>query len=96
MSGAADRDAKSQEGGANPMLGPPYAIDLQAFRSPLGLPCQAPPWGYVAGVDLDAAKIAWMHKNGTIRDNAPVPVPVKMGVPSLGDYVIAYALPTPR
>ena len=28
--------------------------------------------------------IAWMHRNGTIRDSAPVPIPIKMGVPSLG------------
>jgi quinoprotein glucose dehydrogenase len=88
MGEAADRDAKSQEGGANPMLGTPYAIDLQALRSPVGLPCQAPPWGYVAGVDINGAKIAWMHKNGTIRDNSPLPVPVKMGVPSLGGPII--------
>lgn len=88
VSGAADRDAKSQEGGANPMLGTPYAVDLEAFRSPLGLPCQSPPWGYVAGIDLKNAKITWMHKNGTIRDNAPLPVPVKMGVPSLGGPIM--------
>jgi len=25
-----------------------------------------------------------MHRNGTIRDSAPLPVPIKMGVPSLG------------
>jgi quinoprotein glucose dehydrogenase len=25
-----------------------------------------------------------MHKNGTIRDSAPLPIPIPMGVPSLG------------
>jgi predicted signal transduction protein with EAL and GGDEF domain len=25
-----------------------------------------------------------MHKNGTVRDSAPVPIPLTMGVPSLG------------
>jgi quinoprotein glucose dehydrogenase len=65
-------------------LGAPYAVVLKPFTSPLGIPCQAPPWGYVAGVDLASGKIAWMHRNGTVRDLAPVPLPFKMGVPSLG------------
>ena len=38
------------------------------FLSPLGMPCQAPPWGYVAAADLTTGKIAWKHKNGTVRD----------------------------
>ena len=33
-------------------------------------------------------KIAWMHKNGTIRDAAPLPIPIKMGVPSLGGPIV--------
>ncbi|HEX6959733.1 MAG TPA: glucose/quinate/shikimate family membrane-bound PQQ-dependent dehydrogenase [Ferrovibrio sp.] len=78
----------SQEIGNNPNYGAPYAADLRPFLSPLGLPCQAPPWGYVAGMDLRKGKIVYMHKNGTIRDSAPVPLPFKMGVPSLGGPVI--------
>ncbi|HCW95542.1 MAG TPA: membrane-bound PQQ-dependent dehydrogenase, glucose/quinate/shikimate family, partial [Pseudomonas sp.] len=26
----------------------------------------------------------WLRKNGTVRDRAPLPLPFKMGVPSLG------------
>ncbi len=29
-----------------------------------------------------------MHKNGTIQDKSPLPVPIKMGVPSLGGPMI--------
>jgi quinoprotein glucose dehydrogenase len=29
-----------------------------------------------------------MHKNGTIRDSSPVPVPVPLGVPSLGGTMV--------
>jgi len=68
----------------NENLGAPFAIEMSAFTSPLGIPCQAPPWGYVAAADLTTGKIAWMHKNGTVRDLAPVPVPFRMGVPTLG------------
>lgn len=68
--------------------GAPFAVDLSPFLSKLGLPCQAPPWGYVAGVDLANAKIAWKHPNGTIRDKSPVPLPFKLGVPSLGGPIL--------
>jgi quinoprotein glucose dehydrogenase len=61
---------------------------LNAFLSPLGLPCQAPPWGYVAGVDLRSGKVVYQHKNGTIRDSSPVPLPLRMGVPSLGGPIM--------
>ncbi|MDX6749801.1 glucose/quinate/shikimate family membrane-bound PQQ-dependent dehydrogenase [Geminicoccaceae bacterium 1502E] len=68
----------------NENLGAPFAVELHPFTSPLGLPCQEPPWGYVAGADLATGEIAWMHRNGTVRDRAPVPLPFEMGVPDLG------------
>jgi quinoprotein glucose dehydrogenase len=72
----------------NENFGAPYAIALGAFLSPLGIPCQAPPWGYVAGVDLRSGKIVWRHRNGTVRDLSPIPLPLKMGVPDLGGPII--------
>ncbi|MGN5593174.1 membrane-bound PQQ-dependent dehydrogenase, glucose/quinate/shikimate family [Stutzerimonas nitrititolerans] len=68
----------------NENFGAPFAVKLEAFVSPIGLPCTAPPWGYVAGADLRTGKTHWLRKNGTVRDRAPIPLPFKMGVPSLG------------
>ena len=68
----------------NENFGAPFAVKLHPFTSVLGIPCQAPPWGYVAGVDLRTGKIAWEHRNGTVRDLSPIPVPFRMGVPNLG------------
>jgi quinoprotein glucose dehydrogenase len=68
----------------NENFGAPYAARMGAFLSPLGLPCQAPPWGYVAGADLTTGKIAYRHVNGTVRDLSPLPLPFKMGVPGIG------------
>ncbi|MCF7203096.1 membrane-bound PQQ-dependent dehydrogenase, glucose/quinate/shikimate family [Pseudomonas oligotrophica] len=68
----------------NENFGAPFAVELKPFVSPLGLPCTAPPWGYVAGADLRTGKTHWLRRNGTVRDRAPVPLPLKMGVPSLG------------
>ena len=70
--------------GLNPNKGAPFAVYLNPFLSKLGLPCQAPPWGYVAGIDFASGKIAWKHRNGTIEDKSPLPLPIKLGVPSLG------------
>lgn len=68
----------------NENLGAPFAVKMGPFLSPLGLPCQAPPWGSVAGVDLVSGEIVWQRRNGTVRDVSPIPLPFRMGVPSLG------------
>jgi quinoprotein glucose dehydrogenase len=83
----AQTNAKGGSGGEmglQPQSGTPFAVEIKAFLSPLGFPCQAPPWGYVAAVDLRTMKKVWMHKNGTTRDSAPVPIALPLGVPSLG------------
>ncbi|WAJ26760.1 PQQ-binding-like beta-propeller repeat protein [Antarcticirhabdus aurantiaca] len=72
----------------NENFGAPYAVEMGPFMSPIGVPCQAPPWGYVAGADLSTGEIRWMHKNGTVRDLTPVPLPIPMGVPGLGGAVL--------
>ena len=56
--------------------------------SPLGVPCQAPAWGYVAAVDLTTAKVIWKHKNGTTRDSSPIPIGIPLGVPSMGGSMV--------
>ena len=85
------KDDKAPQGALpalNENFGAPFAIKLTAFLSPLGIPCQAPPWGYVAGVDLRTGKVAWQHRNGTVRDLSPLPLPLRMGVPDLGGAVV--------
>jgi quinoprotein glucose dehydrogenase len=74
--------------GIQPMYGTPFGVVLNPFLSPVGLPCMRPPWGYIAAIDLKTMRIAWMHKNGTVRDVAPLPIPIKMGVPSLGGPMV--------
>jgi quinoprotein glucose dehydrogenase len=72
--GGSDRHG-SDERGLNPNVGAPFAVELNPFLSPLGLPCQAPPWGYIAGLDLVSGKVVYQRKNGTIRDETPLPCP---------------------
>jgi quinoprotein glucose dehydrogenase len=72
--------------GVNPQAGTPFAVELKPFLSPLNIPCQAPPWGYVAAVEPASRTVIWEHKNGTTRDNMPLHLPVSfpVGVPGLG------------
>lgn len=74
--------------GVQPMYGAPYGVDLGIFLSPLGIPCLAPPWGNIAAIDLSTHKIVWQHRIGTIRDQAPLPLPFKLGVPMLGGPIV--------
>ena len=83
-----NQDVNTGEAGLNINTGGDYGVIMGPFVSPLGIPCQAPPWGYVAGVDLRTGQIAWQHKNGTIQDFAPVPLPLKLGVPGIGGPII--------
>jgi quinoprotein glucose dehydrogenase len=80
--------SKGQETGLQPMAGTPFAVDLHPLLSPVGIPCQAPPWGYMAAVDLHTMRKVWMHKNGTVVDRAPLPIPLPLGVPSLGGPLV--------
>ncbi|RUU00764.1 glucose/quinate/shikimate family membrane-bound PQQ-dependent dehydrogenase [Mesorhizobium sp. USDA-HM6] len=81
-------NTKGSEQGLNRNEGAPYAVVLKPFLSPLGIPCQAPPWGYVAGVDLRTGQIAYRHRNGTVYDMTPLPLPFKVGVPGIGGPMI--------
>jgi len=91
-----DADLYVQTGGSPPgrlpalneNFGAPFAVELGPFTSALGLPCQQPPWGYVAAADLVSGEIVWQHKNGTVRDASPLPLPFRMGVPSLGGPIV--------
>ena len=79
---------KASEMGINRNEGADYAVSMGPFLSPLGIPCQAPPWGYVAGADLRTGEIAYMHKNGTVEDMTPLPLPFKLGVPGIGGPIM--------
>lgn len=76
------------EPGFNENFGAPFAAMMRPFWSPVGLPCQAPPWGYVAAADLSTGEVVWKHRNGTVRDLSPIPLPFEMGVPAIGGPIV--------
>ncbi len=64
--------------------GTPYIMGRAPLFSPLRLPATKPPWGTLAAVDVNTGKLKWEVPLGTTRDIAPVPLPLRVGVPSMG------------
>lgn len=65
----------NDQSGLVPQEGTPYAADLGPFMSPLGVPCQQPPFGLIHAVDLATGKLAWERPLGTARDLGPMMTP---------------------
>ncbi|EHJ93458.1 glucose/quinate/shikimate family membrane-bound PQQ-dependent dehydrogenase [Vreelandella boliviensis] len=81
-----EAEGSASEQGLQINAGAPYAVKLGPLLSVLGLPCQAPSWGDVAGIDLQSNEVVWKHRNGTTRDSMPfgLPIGLNVGVPALG------------
>ncbi|MGL4280744.1 MAG: membrane-bound PQQ-dependent dehydrogenase, glucose/quinate/shikimate family [Albidovulum sp.] len=92
---AAPTDAVSSGGeavntgmGIVPMKGTPYAVNKNRFLSPLGIPCQSPPFGTLTAIDMKDQSIKWQVPVGTVRDTGPLGIkmrlPIPVGMPTLG------------
>jgi quinoprotein glucose dehydrogenase len=66
------RDAKANVSGEHGRFvaqeGTPFAAAINPFMSPLGIPCQAPPYGLLNAIDLTTGKMVWERPLGTARD----------------------------
>jgi len=63
-------------------LGTPYAAERTVLLSPLGIPCNAPPWGTLAAVDLSAGTIRWQVPLGSMA------MGLIRGLPNLGGPIV--------
>ncbi len=71
-----------------PQLGTPYAVARLPLLSPLGAPCNPPPWGTLTAVDLVSGRVLWVSTLGTTRDTAPFPLWLPYGAPNLGGSIV--------
>jgi len=78
--------------GAVAQAGLPYAAEVKPLMSPLGVPCQQPPWGMISAVDLRSRKLLWSQPFGTGADSGPLGIasrlPLRIGVPNTGGAVL--------
>jgi quinoprotein glucose dehydrogenase len=69
-------------------LGAPFAMTRALAASPLGMPCNKPPWGMMVAVDLKAGKILWQSSVGTAEDRAPLGMAFNWGTPLVSGLVV--------
>jgi quinoprotein glucose dehydrogenase len=85
----AARSAPDAEGQFTSQRGTPYGMNREGgLVSPWDIPCTPPPWGKLVAVDLADGSVSWGVPLGTIRDIAPVPMPIQWGTPNLGGPII--------
>ena len=72
----------------SPQHGTPYGVKREVLRSPLGLPCNPPPWGELVAVDLARGSIRWRVPLGTTADMVKNPANVTAGTPNLGGPIV--------
>ncbi|MAA87767.1 MAG: quinoprotein glucose dehydrogenase [Haliea sp.] len=69
-------------------LDTPYAVKRRPMLSPLGAPCNRPPWGVLTAIDMTTGKKAWEVPLGSTRDLAPFPLWLNLGVPNSGGSMV--------
>ncbi|MDX1580517.1 MAG: pyrroloquinoline quinone-dependent dehydrogenase, partial [Alphaproteobacteria bacterium] len=68
--------------------GAPYAATYDWILSPLGAPCNPPPWGELLAVDLNSGETKWRVPLGSIENNLPIPIEWNLGTPNIGGPIV--------
>lgn len=80
--------AKYPDKEVSPQKGAAYGMIRETVLSPLGVPCNPPPWGVLAAVDLKTGKVKWESTIGTTEDLVPLSIAMKWGTPTLGGSLV--------
>lgn len=74
--------------GPAPQRGTPYGMETEMWESPLGIPCNQPPYGTITAIDLKTKQIAWQIPAGTAEELGPMRfklnLPMPLGLPTYG------------
>lgn len=70
----------------SPQAGTPYGMRRVVAVSPLGMPCNPPPWGQLHAIDMHDGHVIWSVPLGTTEDLAPLSQYLlgKTGTPNFG------------
>ncbi len=71
-----------------PMRGSPYAMQRQTLLSPLGIPCNPPPWGLLHAIDMNRGEVVWESVLGTTEEIAPLGFTMHTGTPTAGGPLV--------
>ena len=71
----------------SPQRGTPFGMKRELLASPFGAPCNRPPWGTLAALDLRSKRILWQQTLGTTEDLSPLGIALKTGTPNFGGPV---------
>ena len=78
--------------GIAPQSATPFGVTRPMWLSDLGVPCLAPPWGYITATDIDTGELVWAKPLGTGYDMGPLGIPTRlkivMGTPNLGGPLV--------
>ncbi|WP_226626673.1 membrane-bound PQQ-dependent dehydrogenase, glucose/quinate/shikimate family [Alloyangia pacifica] len=81
-------DKRNHKESFMPQIGLPYGAKKAPWMGPLDMPCVAPPWGYVAALDLRSKDVLWKQPMGSAMDSGPLGIkmglPITIGTPSNG------------
>ena len=72
----------------SPQHGTPFGMSRDVIRSPLGMPCNPPPWGELVAVDLAKGAIKWRTPLGTTADLTRNAAALVNGTPNLGGPIV--------
>ena len=72
----------------SPQAGAPFGMKRELLVSPLKLPCNPPPWGVLAALDLRAKRILWETNLGTLEEIAPLGIALRTGTPNFGGPLV--------
>ncbi len=72
----------------SPQAGAPFGMKRELLLSPLGMPCNPPPWGVLAALDLRSKRILWEANLGTTEEIAPLGIAMHHGTPNFGGPLV--------
>jgi quinoprotein glucose dehydrogenase len=74
----------------SPQTGTPFGMMRETMVSPLGMPCNPPPWGQLHAIDMHDGHVLWEVPLGTTEDIAPFSEYIlgKTGTPNFGGPIV--------
>ncbi len=82
---AAQRAEPNKE--ISPQTGTPFGMKREVLLSPIGVPCNPPPWGALTAVDMKHGEVVWEVPLGTTEGRVPF-LKLNYGMPGVGGPMI--------